>query len=426
MSLLTSVPFVNFGDVSGATNSIHSYVVPLLSVLDGLGLLVCTFVLIYSGYMYMTSSADPGRLQHAKRNLRNALIGLLIVLAASAATAFLHHAYTAPAAGSTSALPTLTEVKPEDTHGGWSTILIDALSGFFSSIVTSMFSPVIHALSKLTDGTPLMSTQAGVFNLWLVILGIANVLFVLVLTLLGFRVMTGEMLGLGEIELRSMVPQIGFVFLLMNTSIFAIDAVIGLSNAIISAVYAGFPGLDIWHALTSSMGRLSGLPLVSLIMFVVFVIFAMMLLVYYVARLIMLFLGAAMSPFVVLLWLLPGFRDFANNLIRTYLMVIFVLLVHVVILMLGATLLDGQNSGGVPNPIMVITIGIATLFLLLKSQSVLIQMSVVSSGANQTRKLGTQFANGMRYTGDKIEASAGKQLVDLRSRYAVSMLKAAK
>jgi type IV secretory pathway TrbL component len=174
------------------------------------------------------------------------------------------------------------------------------------------------------------------------------------------------------------------------------------------------------------MGRLSGLPLVSLIMFVVFVIFAMMLLVYYVARLIMLFLGAAMSPFVVLLWLLPGFRDFANNLIRTYLMVIFVLLVHVVILMLGATLLDGQNSGGVPNPIMVITIGIATLFLLLKSQSVLIQMSVVSSGANQTRKLGTQFANGMRYTGDKIEASAGKQLVDLRSRYAVSMLKAAK
>ena len=40
-----------------------------------------------------------------------------------------------------------------------------------------------------------------------------------------------------------------------------------------------------------------------------------MLLVYYVGRIIILFIGAALSPLVVLLWLLPGFRDFATNLI---------------------------------------------------------------------------------------------------------------
>lgn len=425
--MLSAASFFYMADASAAAHSIQSYITPVLSVLDGIGALVAIIILIYGGYMYMTSSAEPGRLDHAKRIIRNGIIGFLIVLAASALTAVLHHAYATPAAGTKGTAIALSEIKPADTGGGWSTILIDAISGFFSNIVQSAASPVLDGLSHLTKDTPLMAKEAGVFNLWLVILGIANVLFILAVALLGFRVMSGEFLGLGEIEIRSLLPQIGFVFLLMNTSIFAIDAIIGLSNAIISAIYAGFPNTDIWHALTSSMTRLSGLPLISLILFVVFIILAMILIVYYIARWIALFLGAALSPLVVLLWLLPGFRDFANNLIRTYLAVIFVLLVHVVILMLGASLLDLQNSGptGVPNPFMAIVIGIATVMMLLKTQGVLVQMSLISSGANNTRKLGQQFASGMRYTADKMDNYAGQQLAGVRAKYATAMLRSA-
>jgi len=53
----------------------------------------------------------------------------------------------------------------------------------------------------------------------------------------------------------------------------------------------------------------AGLSLVSLILFVIVIVLAIMLFVYYVGRMIALFVGAALSPLVVLLWLLPGFRD---------------------------------------------------------------------------------------------------------------------
>lgn len=410
--MLSAASSFYMADASAAAHSIQSYITPLLAILDGIGALVAVIILIYGGYMYMTSSAEPSRLDHAKRIIRNGIIGFLIVLAASSLTAVLHHAYSTPAPGTKASSITLEEIKPADVGSGWSTILIDAISGFFSNIVQSFTSPLLGAMGRLTKSTPLMSSEPGVFNMWLVILGISDVLFILVVALIGFRVMSGEFLGLGDIEIRTLLPQIGFVFLLMNTSIFAIDAIISLSNAIISAIYTGFPGTDIWHALTSSMTRTGGLPLVSLILLIVFLALTTILLVYYVARWIALFLGAALSPLVVLLWLLPGFREFANNLIRTYLSVIFVLLVHVVILMLGASLLNIQNNGptGVPNPLMAIVIGLATIMLLLKTQGVLIQMSLISSSANNTVRLGKQFSKGMRYTAEQFNKarSTGK------------------
>jgi len=428
MSLFAATSLTILADASAATSSIHSYVVPTLAILTAIATAASVFIIAYAGYLYVSSSADPERLTHAKRVLRNGIIGLLIVIAATAATAVLNHAYTAPAPGTTTALPALQEIQPQSASGGWSEILIDAITGFFASIVSSIAAPVLNLLEKLTSATPLMSTQASVFNLWLVMVAIGNGLFVVVLALLGFRVMSAEVLGLGEVELRSMAPQIVLIFGLMNTSIFAIDAVIGLNNAIISAIHAGFPDTTVWGALASSMSRLSGLPLVSLILFVIFVILAVMLVVYYVGRLLVLFLGAALSPFVILLWLLPGFRDFANNLIRTYLMVVFVLIVHIVILLLAAELLDGlakSSSTGIPNPFMAVTVGIAAVLALLRTQGVLVQMSIVSSGASASRKLGKQFAGGISYTAGKADQYAAMQLDGAKSKYLINVIGAA-
>ena len=81
------LPVSRVGDVTAASNSMQSFVVPLLSVLDGIGGLLCALGIMYSAYLFMTSSGDAGRLQHAKRMLRNAIVGLVIVLAATAGTA---------------------------------------------------------------------------------------------------------------------------------------------------------------------------------------------------------------------------------------------------------------------------------------------------------------------------------------------------
>jgi hypothetical protein len=428
MEFLALLPVARVGDVTAASNSMQSFVVPLLSVLDGIGGLLCVLGIMYSAYLFMTSSGDAGRLQHAKRMLRNAIVGLVIVLAATTGTAILHHAYTSPAPGSGSNLPTISEVQPAKSTGGWSTILIDALDGFFTNIVSSLAKPILNGLAKFTEGTPLMVSQVQIFNMWLVLLGIANVLFTLVVALLGFRVMSAEMFGLGDIELRTMLPQIGLIYLVMNLSIFAIDLIISLSNAIITAIYAGFPGTNIWKALIATAVHASGLPLASLLVFVAFTALALMLLVFYFERLIILSLGAALSPIVILLWLLPGFRDFVNNLVRTYLVVIFVLLVHVVILMIGATFLNSELLGptGTPNPFADLLVGFAVISTLLATQRFMVQMAIISSGANSARNMGKQFAAGWRYTGDKIDDYAGSQLAEmapgLRQQYALVTL----
>jgi hypothetical protein len=423
MSLLALLPIAGVGDVTAASNSMQSFVTPLLATLDGVAGLIAVLGIIYSGYLLITSSGDAARHQHAKRMLRNAIVGLVIVLAASAGTAILHHAYTSPAPGSGSALPTIGEVQPQSTSANWSTILVDALDGFFTDIVTTLASPILNVLAKFTTSTPLMASQTDVFNMWLVLLGIADVLFTLVVALIGFRVMSGEMLGIGDVELRSLLPQIGFVYLLMNVSIFVIDLIISLSNAIISAIYAGFPGTDIWKALIATAVHANALPLASLLIFVAFTVLACMLVIYYLERIIILCLGAALAPFVVLLWLLPGFRDFANNLIRTYIVVVFVLVVHVVILMLGATLLNSELVGpsGTPNPLADLLIGVAIIGTLLSTQKFLVGMSIISSGANSARNMGRQFAAGARVTGDAVDAYAGMQLralaPELRTQY---------
>lgn len=428
MGFLALLPVARVGDVTAASNSMQSFVVPLLAVLDGIGGLLCVLGIIYSAYLFMTSSGDAGRLQHAKRMLRNAIVGLVIVLAATAGTAILHHAYTSPVPGSGSNLPTISEVKPQKTSTSWSTILIDALDGFFTAIITTLASPILNVLQKFTTSTPLMANQAQVFNMWLVLLGIANVLFTLVVAMLGFRVMSAEMFGLGDVELRSMLPQVGLVYLLMNVSIFAIDLVISLSNAIISAIYAGFPGTDIWKALIATGVHAGALPIATLLVFIAFTVLACMLVVFYLERIIILCLGAAVAPLVVLLWLLPGFRDFVSNLVRTYLVVVFVLVVHVVILMLGASLLNSELTGptGTPNPLADLLIGVAIIGTLLSTQKFLVGMAIISSGANSARNMGKQFAAGWRYTGNKIDEYAGAQLAELapelRKQYALASL----
>lgn len=140
-----------------------------------------------------------------------------------------------------------------------------------------------------------------------------------------------------------------------------------------------------------------------------FVIAAVVLLVYYVMRLVTLYLGAVLSPLVSLLWLVPGYRDFAETAAKTYLTTIFVLFVHVVILQLAASLLSGMATGGnITDVLMAMVTGIATILLVLKAQTTMMQYSYVSMGTRNMRKLGGQFINGISYMTGKGKVGATK------------------
>jgi hypothetical protein len=401
-------PMFWVADATSADSVMKAFVGPLMITLGGLATLVCTFFLVMSGIQYMTSKGSPEKLEHAKRIMRNALIGLVIVLAAGTLTAILSHAYGSTGSSTVQNIPTLQAIDAKDQGTGIVEVLIKAIVGLFKHIIESAAKPFIKALDFFTHETSLMAQNPSVFKLWLTVTGIADALFVVALALLGFHVMSASSLGLDEIDLKHLVPQLSLTFLLINTSIFAIDAIISLSNVMIKAIEASFSSLSVWDVLSKVADGADGLGLVALLIMLVFIILSVILLVYYVMRLVTLYIGAVLSPLIILLSVLPGFKDFAITAVKTYLTTIFVLFIHVIILQLAASLFASTISAdptASTNTLMAMIVGIATLLTLLKTQGVMMQMSYVSAGPRALRKLGGQFMTGVSYTTTKIKAA---------------------
>ncbi len=400
MSLSVTL-FTRVAEVGATTDVMRAFITPLMISLGGLATLVATFFLVMAGIQYMTSEGKPDKLEQAKRVMRNALIGLVIVLAAGTLTAILLHAYGTAGGTNVETIPILNTVDVKEPGYGVVDLLIKAITGLFQHIVESAGKPFIASLNYFTKETSLMAQNASVFKLWLTTLSIANVLFVLVVALLGFHVMSAASLGFDEIEFKHMAPQLIVTFLLMNTSIFLIDMVISLSNVMIKAVEAAFSSVDVWQVLSKIVDGSVSLGIVALIIMVVFLSLSVILLVYYLMRLVTLYIGAVMAPLIILLSILPGFKDFALTAVKAYVTTIFVLFIHVIILQLAASLFGSTiniTGDGQPNVLMAMLLGIATLITLLKTQGVLMQMSYVSAGPRALRKLGGQFMTGLSYT----------------------------
>ena len=218
--------------------------------------------------------------------LKNAVLGLVIVLAAATLVSILSNAYGSPHDVSNATLPSLQEVKPNDVGNGLIDILIKAVTGFLNNIIQAVAQPFLGALDYFTKSTPLMADNQSVFNFWLAMVGISDVLFIVIVALLGFHVMSASTFGFDEIEFKHLLPRIGLVFLVMNTSIFFIDGVIELSNALITAITKVSGTSSVWDALTEVVKQAGSQGLAALLMMMAFVVLSVILLVYYVGRLV--------------------------------------------------------------------------------------------------------------------------------------------
>jgi hypothetical protein len=412
--LITSMTF--FGDASGAVTAMRDYVSPTIKTLSALASLACVAFIINAGYLYMTSGGKPDQLEQAKRILKNAILGLVIVLGAVTLTSILTNAYGSPQGANGGTLPNLQAIPPAEASNGLVDMILKTITEFLNNIIQMAAAPFLGALDFFTKATPLMAQNPSVFNFWLAMVGITDVLFVIIVALLGFHVMSASTFGFDEIEFKHLLPRIGLIFLVMNTSIFLIDGIIGLSNALIVAVGKISGSSSVWTTLTEVVKQSGGQGLAALLMMTIFVILTVILLVYYVARLVGLFIGAVLSPLVAMVWLIPGFRDFAETAFKTYIVTIFTLFVHVVILQLSASLFTGMavsSGNNLPDTLMAMVVGLATIVALLKTQGLMMQFSYVSMGARNTRMLGGQFVNGVQSIG-----GAGKKTLSQAGRAA--------
>jgi hypothetical protein len=400
-------------DSSGAITAMREYVVPIMQALVGIASLASVAFLVYGGFLYMTSRGAPDKLDGAKRVLKNALLGLVIVLGAATLTAILAGSVSPDTQPSHANLPNLQSIEPKETSNGLVEVLINAIMGLLSLIIQTIATPFLSALEFFTKATPLMTDNPTVFNLWLAMVGIVDVLFVVVVALLGFHVMSASTFGFDEIDFKHLLPRIILIFLLINTSIFAIDAIIGLSNALITAISKVGGASSVWDTLIAVVGDSGGQGVAALLIMLAFLIFAVILIVYYVVRLVVLLIGAVLAPLVLMIWLIPGFRDFSETAIKTYITTIFVLFVHVVILLLASSLFAGMSAASgndVPNTLIAMVTGLATVVALLKTQGVMNQFSYVSLGPRSMRQLGGKFISGVSHMTQK-QVKAGTKAV---------------
>jgi hypothetical protein len=102
--------------------------------------------------------------------------------------------------------------------------------------------------------------------------------------------------------------------------------------------------------------------------------------------------GAVISPLACLLSLSPKFSGLVSSASKLYLITIFTVYVHVIIIQLASSFLTVPGQSGA-NPIISLLIGIALFSVLLKSTSMTVQLAMASQTGNNLKRVGTQIFN---------------------------------
>ena len=393
-AMASLIPTVSF---AASNADVQGYAKDTLTTLTVLASIAVVFFLIGGGYLYITSTGKPEALDRAKRTIRKALIGLVIVIGAGVFSSLLNGALTPSSSNGIGTALNLAPIQPATQNGSLAQILLDAISGFLQNIVQSATKPIIDGITWFLTNTPALSTNSVVFKFWLLMVGITDSLFAVVIALLGLHVMSASTFGFEELSVKQLMPRIGLAFLVANTSIFLIDWIIVLCQTLIHAVLNATGGLGQAWILNAfdPVALVSGsTALITLIFMIIFVVLAIVLLLFYISRLMILAFGAVISPLVCLLWLLPKASNFAENAVRMYLVTLFSLFIHVVIIQLASAFLTIPGQQGT-NPIISVLIGIALLSILLKSTATTTQLALSAQTAGTFKKFGGQLLNVM-------------------------------
>jgi hypothetical protein len=378
---------------------VTAYAQTTMNIIVPIATAAAVFFLVKGGYSYITSEGDPKQLDQAKLTIRNALLGLVLVLGSSVLVSVFRGALIAPTQhGTVAALP-LTPIMPETPSNGLTQLLIDAVNGFMQTILESATKPIMDGLFSFLTTTPSLLSNTVVFNFWLVSLGIVDSLFVIVVALLGLRLMSAATFGFEEVSLSQLLPKIGIAFLGANISLFLADYVIQTTNALINGVLLTTGGLN--HAWITNAVNLEALasqqaPLIILIFMVILLIVSIVLLLMYISRLIVLALGAVLSPFIFLLMLLPKFSDMAEIAAKSYIVTALMMFVHVVIIQLAASFLSLPDNSN--NSLISIAVAIGLFMTLLKSPAIMLQMVLYTSNNLAIKRIAGQMMNSAQPT----------------------------
>lgn len=379
---------------SSPPSEVSAFAADAVSIITIISTAAAVFFFIRGGLLYITSTGRPETLKDAKKTIRQALIGLVLVLSASAMISVLQGALVGDVGQGNSVSLPVAQLESVAPSNGLTQVLLDAVNGFIQNIVESATKPIVDGIMTFLGSTPSLLENASIVKFWLIMLGITDTLFVIVVALVGLQIMSASTFGFEEIEIKHILPRIGLAFLGANTSLFLVDYMIKASNSLVSGVITATGGLNhawITNAVTVSSLSNGTAPVILLIFLLIFLIVAIVLLLLYISRLIVIALGAVLSPFIFLLSVLPKTSDFAEMAMKSYAVSVFMIFVHVVTIQLaGAFLVLPEQTN---NSLISIAVAIGLLLTLLKIPSFMLQLIVFSRSVGAVRHVGSQITN---------------------------------
>ncbi len=382
--------------VLAAGSDISAYTTNTLQIITTIASVAASLFLVYAGYLYITSTGRPDALEHAKKTLRNALLGLIIVLSANSLISIFRSALNPTATSTTSAAISIVPITTTHPSDGLTQVLLDAVTGFLQNLIQSAVKPIVDGILGFVTTTPSVLTNSVISQFWLVSLGIVDSLFVVVVALLGLHLMSASTFGFEELDVKQLLPRIGLAFLGANVSLFLADYVIVTCNALVKAILDSTGGLNqawIVNAVNPASLTSGATPLITLVFLILFLILAIVLLLMYISRLILISVGAVLSPFLFLLWAIPKCSDFAAIAVKSYIMTVFTIFVHVVIMQLAASFLTLPS--GESNSLISIAVAIGLFATLLKTPSLMMELVSYTAHSGLVKKLGGQVMNVM-------------------------------
>ena len=386
----------NFTQAVSTSSEITDFTNNTLSIILAIAGVSVVFFLIKAGYEYMASEGKPENLMSAKRTIKNALIGLLMVIGATILVSIFRNSIELNTLDNTTSTLDIEALELANPSDGLTQVLIDAVSAFMQNIIETATKPIVDGVLGYLTTTPSLITNDVIVNFWLISLGIVDSLFIVVVALLGLRVMSGDTFGFEQVELKQLIPKISLYFLAANVSLFLADYVLLTSNTLVTAVISSSGGLshswvvNIINSETIFTPSTSA-PLITLIFLIIFLIVAILLLFMFITRLIIIAIMAVLSPFIFLLWTLPKFSDLAEIAVRSYLVAVFMVFVQVVVIQLAASFLSLPDHSN--NSIISIAVAIGLFLTLLKVPGSLNQMIFYVSGSRGFKKMGSQLIN---------------------------------
>lgn len=378
---------------ASTSSDMTNFVNTTLGYITAVGSVAAIFFVVKGGLQYMTSTGSPEGIESAKKTIKNALLGLLIILSASFVVNIFNQAYNNPSGGGseTVSIPQIESAKPSD---GLTQVLLDAIAGVLQNLIESAVKPVVDGIIVYLTTTPSLMGNSVVLKFWTVTLGIADSMFLIVMALVGLHFMSASSFGFEEVELKQLLPRVGLAFLGANSSLFLADYLVQTCNVMVKTVIDQTGGLTsawVLNAVNPVTFLTGNTPLITLVFLVIFLIAAIVLLLIYVSRLIFIFLGAVMAPLIFLLWAMPKTADFAVAAFKTYFVTVFMAFVHVVIFQLAASFLT--LPGNTTNSLVSIAVAIGLFFTLLKVPSVMMQLVLYSSGTTIFKRVSGQIMN---------------------------------